>query len=129
MLLINKHNSLNNKFKFSINEYGDLDYSEFRNKIITKNNLYNTPIKSECQIMKPTYKKLPKSIDWEKNGKVTSVKNQGNCGSCWAFSTVGAIESALAIKKNKLIDLSEQQLMDCSKDYDNDSCNGGLMDD
>jgi len=128
MVLINKHNSLQNNFNFTMNKFTDLDYYEFKNEIINENNLYNEPIKSECQVMKPTYKNLPKSIDWVEKGKVTSVKNQGNCGSCWAFSTVGAIESALAIKKNKLIDLSEQQLMDCSKDYDNDSCNGGLMD-
>lgn len=70
---------------------------------------------------------LPDSINWVDEGKVTDVKDQGTCGSCWSFSTTGSIESANWIKNNKSVLLSEQQIIDCSIDYGNNGCGGGLV--
>lgn len=66
-------------------------------------------------------------IDWSSNGKVSKVKNQGQCGSCWAFSATAAMESGLLIA-GQTINLSEQQLVDCSRSYGNQGCSGGWMD-
>ncbi|CDY33651.1 BnaC08g19510D [Brassica napus] len=70
---------------------------------------------------------FPKSVDWRKKGAVSYVKNQGSCGSCWAFSTVAAVEGINKIVTGNLTTLSEQELIDCDTTYNN-GCNGGLMD-
>jgi len=69
---------------------------------------------------------LPKAIDWREQGVVSPVKNQGHCGSCWAFSATGALEAHYAIKHGKQVLLSEQQLLDCSYGYGDFGCGGGF---
>lgn len=131
---IRKHNAEPHSWKMVINQYADLTWEEFKRdrlglRPILKHNTPNTLRVSHDLIRLNTQTTLPSSVDWRNKGVVNPVKDQQQCGSCWAFSTVGSIESAYAIKYGKLYSLSEQQLVDCSGSYGNYGCSGGLMDD
>ena len=118
---IKKHNSENHSYVVSENQFINMTYNdEFicMNHFTYEKNLTNIIL---------DFKDLHEdSVDWRKKFKVSSVKNQGSCGSCWAFSSAGAVESAWAITHNVLYNLSEQELIDCSSQ--NHGCEGGSMD-
>ena len=117
---INNHNH-NNSFQYQLglNYFTDMTNEEFK-KYHGLNNFQSSS--NFCQFK--NNKDLPDDVDWRQTA-VTPIKNQGQCGSCWAFSTTGALEGAYYLKNKELISFSEQQLMDCSKL--NHGCEGGDM--
>jgi len=120
-------NSKNKSFELGVNAFADLTADEFDSThfgIAKPDEMWG----SLPNLGEHTYngEKLAASVDWTTQGAVTGVKNQGQCGSCWAFSTTGSLEGAWQIAGNKLTSLSEQQFVDCDKV--DSGCNGGLMD-
>ncbi|KAG8365997.1 hypothetical protein BUALT_Bualt17G0030200 [Buddleja alternifolia] len=120
-------NQMDRPYKLKLNKFADMTNHEFRNS-------YSSKIKHHQMLrgdrpntgfMHEKAENLPASVDWRKQGAVTGIKDQGNCGSCWAFSTVVGVEGINKLKTGKLVPLSEQELVDCEKD--NEGCNGGLM--
>lgn len=118
---IHKTNRLGLPYKLGINEYADITWEEFKTLKLGYAREISIPYKYTLD------KIYPESINWTAKGVVTPVKNQYSCGSCWAFSTTGAVESAYAIATGNLISLSEENLIDCSFKYGNAGCNGGLQ--
>jgi cathepsin L len=128
--MIETHNAGESSYKLGLNQFADLNGDEFRTYVhghsgscLMKGEKSLNALKSGTPSVN-----APSSIDWTTKGVVTPVKNQGQCGSCWAFSTTGSIESRYAIAHGTLTSLSEQQLVDCSGSFGNMGCNGGLMD-
>ena len=125
--IINHNLDHTQNFTMGINQFTDLTPEEFKAQ-------YVTGIKSKvesfgCVPFSSSASNAPSSIDWRNKGVVTSVKDQGQCGSCWTFSATGAVEGAWAIAKGQLIDLSEEQLVECAGiKYGSMGCNGGEMD-
>jgi len=124
---IEKFNSERHSFTVGLNQFADLSNSEFLERYTGFRQALITSYDSEHAFDFDESQALPSSIDWRNKGAVTGVKDQGQCGSCWAFSTTGSVEGAWALNYS-LVSLSEQNLMDCSRTYGNLGCNGGLMD-
>jgi len=128
MDFVDAHNAGNHSWTVELNKFADLTIGEYKTIYLGyKPELRRSAIKlSEV----PAPDAYPSgSLDWTTKGVVTGVKDQGQCGSCWSFSTTGAIEGAVAIAHGGTLNsLSEQQLMDCSYSYGNFACDGGLMD-
>ena len=108
-----------------LNKFADLSSTEFNAKYL--NRLSKPSITKKCSGAQAPTDNLPASVDWSQKGAVTGVKNQGSCGSCWAFSATGSLEGVYFNQNKQLISFSEQQLVDCSKAYGNEGCNGGDM--
>lgn len=126
VLKIQEHNKQANAGKHTyvlgVNQFADMTQSEFK-AIYLGTNANKRPANIKSL---PTA--VPSSVDWRSKNAVSEVKNQGSCGSCWAFSAVGSLEGLHAIKTGALTEFSEQQLVDCSSSFGNEGCNGGLMD-
>jgi len=122
MMKIAEHESNDaHKSTVGLNEFSDWTESEYKKLLGWK----GTEKESTAEPLDTS--NLADSVDWRTKGAVTAVKNQGQCGSCWAFSTTGSVEGAMFLSSGTLQSFSEQQLVDCSKSG-NMGCNGGLMD-
>lgn len=128
---IAEHNKMASQGEFSftmgMNQFGDLLHSEFKQAMNGYRQDLKSPSSRGATYISPANVELPDEVDWRTKGAVTPIKDQGQCGSCWAFSAVGSLEGQHFRKTGKLVSLSEQNVVDCSR-ADN-GCGGGLMDD
>lgn len=128
--IINEHNALGRSYSLGVNEFTDLTFDEFKAKMTGLRYKQNDYIRSiNAPELEDVKIKAGDSLDWRQQGAVTPIKNQGQCGSCWAFSATGAVEGAVAIaSKTQANPISEQELVDCAQSQGNHGCNGGWMD-
>lgn len=122
---INEFNSKNSHMTVALNKFADLSSTEFGALMlgvrVPAGYVHEATYQADSTVQ------LPASKDWRKEGAVTHVKNQGQCGSCWSFSTTGSVEGCHKLSGKSLVALSEKNLMDCSWSEGNQGCNGGLM--
>ena len=122
---IEAHNATEANFKLAHNQFSDRSHEEYR-EMLGFVNLKDAP----KNIVVLDEANGPSEVNWVTAGAVTGVKNQGQCGSCWSFSTTGSMEGAHFVATGKLESFSEQQLVDCAygRTYGSYGCNGGSMD-
>ena len=126
---IDAHNEGNFSWTMDVNQFADLTADEFKAQVVS-GSFRRGEQRNATVGVRGLWSRadLPASVNWTAAGAVTPVKDQAQCGSCWAFSTTGSVESAWFLAKGTLPSVSEQQLVDCSTAEGNQGCNGGLMD-
>ncbi|XP_010548429.1 PREDICTED: germination-specific cysteine protease 1 [Tarenaya hassleriana] len=131
---IDEHNhnkNTNATYKLGLTKFADLTNEEYRSLYLGMKSESARRVAKAKNVSRRyaavNGEMLPETVDWRQRGAVSPVKDQGTCGSCWAFSTIAAVEGINQIVTGELITLSEQELVDCDKSY-NQGCNGGLMD-
>ncbi|KAG2678687.1 hypothetical protein I3843_11G013100 [Carya illinoinensis] len=128
---VHNTNRMEKPYKLKLNKFADMTNHEFRSNYagskVKHHRMFRGAQHGSGSFMYDKVDSVPPSVDWRQKGAVTGVKDQGRCGSCWAFSTVVAVEGINQIKTNKLVSLSEQELVDCDTKQ-NQGCHGGLMD-
>jgi len=129
--IIDKHNRRyiagEETYEMGVNQFTDLLPKEFESLMLRDLNVTELRSFADFIYTKPDDIDIPSSIDWRTEGAVSRVKNQGRCGSCWAFSAVGTLEGTHFVSTHRLIELSEKNLLDCSSvpPFRNSGCNGG----
>ncbi|THU51128.1 hypothetical protein C4D60_Mb06t27760 [Musa balbisiana] len=123
---VNTVNDAHRKYKLRINQYADLTNDEFK---ASYGGFRPTTTKAAPTFRYENETAVAPTVDWRSRGAVTPVKNQGECGCCWAFSAVAAAEGIIKLKTGKLILLSVQELIDCSVYGEDRGCNGGAVED
>jgi len=122
---VREHNAGNSTWTAAINQFSDLTADEFKAQYLSSLLIPTNPgTAGEESVILPDPSQ-PNDVDWRQKGAVTPVKNQGQCGSCWAFSATGAVEGWAATTGKGLKSLAEQQLVDCAGSVGNQGCNGG----
>ena len=116
------NSSLNSTHIAGHNKFSDYTEDEFKKML---NGRKSQTLPGHIEVKVPDVSDVPASVDWRTSGNVTPVQDQGDCGSCWTFSTTGVLESAHSIDTGNLVKLSEQMLMDCARNESNYSCEGG----
>ncbi|XP_059433136.1 pro-cathepsin H-like [Corylus avellana] len=121
--LIKSTNRKGLSYKLAVNHFADWTWEEFQSQRLGAAQNCSATLKGNHKL---TDSVLPEAKDWREVGIVSPVKDQGHCGSCWTFSTTGALEAAYSQAFGKGISLSEQQLVDCAGAFNNFGCSGGL---
>merc|ERR1712059_245485 len=118
--MVEAHNAAGHSLTMALYEWSDWTTEEFEEKMLG----YKPNPNVETLLIDETIPRA-QDIDYWDEGKVTAVKDQGQCGSCWAFSASGSLEGLWKHKMGKLVSISEQQMLDCGEG--GGSCNGGTM--